>query len=151
VEKSTRVACDYPKKSYERYNNWTLAAASYNGGRGRIDEQLKLQNQTSYDDLVLVEETARFVFRAVAYKLVISNPAAYGFDIPNDELYPELKYYEVKVDTAVKDFTAFAEQYGTNYKMLKHLNPWLRKSFITPLRGKSYSIKIPSEGMRSNQ
>jgi hypothetical protein len=80
---------------------------------------------------------------------VLSNPAAYGFNIPRNELYPELKYREVKVDAAVKDFTAFAEQYGTNYKMLKYLNPWLRKSFLNPLRGKSYSIKIPSEDMRN--
>jgi hypothetical protein len=84
VEKSTRVACDYLKKSYERYGNWALAVASYNGGRGRIDEQLKLQNQKSYYDLLLTEETARFVFRVMAYKLVLSNPAAYGFNIPRN-------------------------------------------------------------------
>ena len=33
VEKSTQFACDYFLKSYEKYGNWTLAAASYNGGR----------------------------------------------------------------------------------------------------------------------
>ena len=34
VEKSTQFACDYFLKSYEKYGNWTLAAASYDGGRG---------------------------------------------------------------------------------------------------------------------
>ena len=151
VEKSTRFACDYLRRSYERYGNWTLAAASYNGGRGRIDEQLKAQNQNSYYDLLLTEETARFVFRIVAYKLVLSNPAAYGFNIPRSELYPELKYREVVVDAPVTDFTAFAERYGTNYKMLKFLNPWLRRTSLTPARGKSYSIKIPSGDMRNTR
>ena len=81
VEKSTRFACDYLRKSYERYGSWTLAAASYNGGRARIDEQTKLQNQNCYYNLRLTEETARFLFRAAAFKLVMTNPAAYGFNI----------------------------------------------------------------------
>ena len=72
VEKSTQFACDYFQKSYEKYGNWTLAAASYNGGRAGMDEQIEIQNQNNYYDLLLNEETARYIFRAVAYKLVIN-------------------------------------------------------------------------------
>jgi membrane-bound lytic murein transglycosylase D len=148
VEKSTQFACDYFRKSYEKYGNWTLAAASYNGGRAGLDEQIEIQNQHNYYDLLLNEETARYIFRAVAYKLVITDPVAYGFNIGKEDLYPELKYYEVKVDTAVTSFSAFADKFGTNYKMLKFLNPWLRKPFLTPKPNKEYIIKIPGEGMR---
>ena len=148
VEKSTQFACDYFRKSYNKYGNWTLAAASYNGGRGRIDEQIKTQNQNDYYDLLLAEETARYIFRAVAYKLVITDPKAYGFDLDEEDLYPELDYYEVKVDTALTDFSSFASHFGTNYKMLKFLNPWLRKPYLTPKANKAYWIKIPAEGMR---
>lgn len=149
IEKSTQFACDYFRKSYEKYGNWTLAAASYNGGRAALDEQIRIQRQNNYYDLLLTEETARYIFRAVAYKLVITDPARYGFDISIEELYPGLKYYEVKVDTAVTDFSAFAEKYGTNYKLLKFLNPWLRKPYLTPGSGREYFIKIPAEGMRN--
>ena len=149
VEKSTRFACDYFLRSYEKYGNWTLAAASYNGGRGRIDEQIEIQKQNNYYDLLLTEETARYIFRAVAYKLVITDPKAYGFDLDEEDLYPELNYYEVKVDTAVTDFSAFAAGFGTNYKMLKFLNPWLRKPYLTPKANKVYWIKVPAEGMRN--
>ena len=149
VERSTQFACDYFLKSYEKYGNWTLSAASYNGGRGAIDEQIDIQHQNSYYDLLLSEETARYIFRAVAYKLVITDPENYGFKIPKQDLYPELKFYEVKVDSAVSDFSAFAEKFGTNYKMLKFLNPWLRKPYLTPKPNKEYFIKIPSEGMRN--
>ena len=149
LERSTRFACDYFKKSYEKYGSWTLSAASYNSGRRRIDEQITIQKQDDYYNLLLSEETARFIFRVVAYKLVISDPSAYGFDIAKEDMYPELKYYEVKVDTIVKDFASFAEHFGTNYKMLKFLNPWLRQSHFTPRQGKSYLIKIPEEGMRN--
>lgn len=151
IEKSTQFACEYFRKSYEKFGNWTLAAASYNGGRAAIDEQIQIQKQTNYYDLLLSEETARYIFRAVAYKLVISDPGSYGFDIKADELYPPLRYYEVNVDTAITDFSGFAEKYGTNYKLLKFLNPWLRKPYLTPKTGKVYTIKIPADGMRNGE
>lgn len=149
VEKSTHFACEYFLKSYEKYGNWTLTAASYNGGRSAIDEQIKIQGEHNYYDLLLSEETARYIFRAVAYKLIITDPEYYGFKIDKDALYPQLDYYEVKVDTAITDFSAFARKFGTNYKILKFLNPWLRKPYLTPKSNKEYLLKIPSRGMRS--
>ena len=149
VEKSTQFACDYFLKSYEKYGNWTLTAASYDGGRSGLDEQIEIQNQHNYYDLLLNEETARYIFRAVAYKLVITDPVAYGFNIGKDDLYPELKYYEVKVDTEVTSFSEFAGKFGTNYKILKLLNPWLRKPYLTNKPNQEYLIKIPAEGMRN--
>ena len=149
VEKSTQFACNYFRRSYEKYGNWTLAAASYDGGRNGLDDQIEIQHQHNYYDLLLNEETSRYIFRAVAYKMIITDPKSYGFNISKDDLYPELKYYEVKVDTAITDFSVFAKKFGTNYKMLKILNPWLRKPFLTPKQNKEYLIKIPAEGMRN--
>ena len=149
IEKSTQFACEYFLKSYEKYGNWTLAAASYNGGRAAIDEQIRIQQENNYYDLLLSDETARYIFRAVAYKLLISDPQNYGFAIKKDELYPEMKFYEIKVDSTVSDFSSFAKMYGTNYKILKFLNPWLRKPYLTPKPNKEYLIKIPADGMRS--
>lgn len=85
VEKSTQFACDYFKKSYEKYGNWTLAAASYNGGRSGIDDQIEIQHQNNYYDLLLNEETARYVFRVVAYKLIINDPQRYGFNLEKED------------------------------------------------------------------
>lgn len=149
IEKSTEFACDYFLKSFEKYGNWTLAAASYNGGRAALDEQINIQKENNYYDLLLAEETARYIFRAVAYKLVITDPKSFGFDIDENDLYPELDYYEVKVDTAIADFSVFAKRFGTNYKMLKLLNPWLRKPYFTPKSDKTYIIKMPADGMRT--
>jgi membrane-bound lytic murein transglycosylase D len=149
IERSTQFACEYFLRSYEKYGNWTLAAASYNGGRAGIDEQIEIQHQNNYYDLLLTEETARYIFRAVAYKLVISDPENYGLNISKDDLYPELNCYDVKVDSSITDISNFAAKFGTNYKLLKFLNPWLRKPFLMPKPGKQYIIKIPAEGMRT--
>jgi membrane-bound lytic murein transglycosylase D len=148
LERSTKFACEYFLRSYARYGNWTIAAASYNGGRNGIDDQIEIQGEKNYYDLLLTEETARYIFRVVAYKLILTDPAAYGFDIGEKELYPQDRYYEVKVDTAVTDFSDFARKFTTNYKMLKYLNPWLRKPYLTNKNGKAYIIKIPAEGFR---
>jgi membrane-bound lytic murein transglycosylase D len=148
LEKSTKFACEYFLKSYAKYGNWTMSAASYNGGRNGIDDQIEIQHEKNYYDLLLADETARYIFRAVAYKLIISDPDAYGFKFEKSELYPGLIYQDVKVDTAVTDFAIFARKFNTNYKILKLLNPWLRKPYLTNRSGKSYMIKIPLEGFR---
>jgi membrane-bound lytic murein transglycosylase D len=148
IEKSTKFACEYFLKSYAKYNNWTLTAASYNGGRNGIDDQIDIQHEKNYYDLLLTDETARYIFRVVAYKLIITNPADYGFNIEKGELYPEIRYKEIKVDTAIADFSNFARKFNTNYKILKLLNPWLRKPYLTNKSEKSYSLKVPVEGFR---
>ena len=43
VEKATRAACKYLKKSYEKFGSWSLVAASYNAGMSRIESQLNRQ------------------------------------------------------------------------------------------------------------
>lgn len=151
IERSTKFACEYFLKSYAKYGNWTMAAASYNGGRNGLDDQIEIQHEVNYYNLLLNDETSRYIFRVIAYKLIINDPAAYGFELDKKELYPEIRYNEVKVDTAVTDFSNFAKKFGTNYKLLKLLNPWLRKPYLTNKAGRSYSIKIPAEGSRISE
>ena len=150
IEKSTYAACDFLLKSYNHYGNWTMAAASYNFGRSGINRQMARQGNNNYYDMVLGEETGRYLFRILAFKVIFEHPEQYGFHLMPDELYPPLKYYEVEVDTAVTSFAQFAEHFNTNYKILKLYNPWLRESYLTNKRGKTYAIKIPERGFRES-
>ena len=148
IDKSTRFACKYFLKAYEKYGNWTMAAASYNNGFSGLSEQVDIQNETNYYDLLLNEETARYIFRIVSLKLVISEPVKYGFNIGPGEMYRPVPYYEVKVDTAVSSFEQFARHFETNYKILKFLNPWLRKPFLTNSEKREYTIRVPEKDAR---
>jgi hypothetical protein len=148
VEKSTRVACEYIVDSYRKYGNWTMTAASYNAGRRGMDRQITRQKTDNYYDLLLNQETARYLYRVVALKLIFENPTAYGFHISDDELYPEIPVATVEVDSAVADFADFAFAHGTNYKILKYLNPWLRDNKLSNPRSKKYEILVPAEGYR---
>jgi membrane-bound lytic murein transglycosylase D len=148
-EKSTRAACRFILESYEKYNSWTLAAASFNAGVRGIDRQIERQKETSYYDLLLPDETARYIFRAVALKIVMTDPEKYGFYLDKSDLYPEIPCHTVEVDSSITDMADFAKAHLTNYKMLKFLNPWLRESYLTNKNGKTYIIKIPDENSRT--
>ena len=146
IAKSTEVACKYLLKSKEELGSWTLAAAAYNAGNSGISKYLKEQNVSNYYDLLLGEETGRYVFRIVALKEIMTNPAKYGFNFREKDLYNNVPTYNVQVNTEVTDFTKFAEKYGINYKILKIHNPWLREPKLNNKTGKSYAIEIPEKG-----
>ncbi len=146
IEKSTRVACEYLKKSKERFGTWTMAAAAYNAGNTGVLRQLDRQDVSKYYDLLLGEETGRYVFRILALKEIMSNPKKYGFNYEEDQLYKDIPTYQVKVDTAVTDFAAFAKDLNINYKILKIHNPWLRDSYLNNKSGKTYYLDIPEKG-----
>ncbi len=146
VEKSTEAACKFFNDAYQQFGSWTLAAASYNFGTNGITTQMQKQKAKNYYNLVLGEETSRYIPRAVAFKEVFKNPESFGFYLNEDDLYPPLKYHEVNVNTAVPDWADFATANGINYKTLKFYNPWLRDSKLTNKQLKTYSIKIPDKG-----
>ncbi len=148
IAKSTQAACNYLISSYQKYGNWSMTAASYNAGRRGMDEQIGRQKKENYYDLLLNEETARYLYRVVAFKLIFENPSVYGFNIPENELYPRIPTHTVLVDSTVADFADFAASYDTNYKILKFLNPWLRDTKLTISGGKTYEIILPEKGYR---
>ncbi len=148
LEKSTQAACEYILESYNRYKDWTMTAASYNAGRKGIDRQISNQQQDNYYDLYLNSETARYVFRILALKLILENPELYGFNIPKSECYQPINYKIIKVDSTITSLAEFAGQHHSNYKMLKYLNPWLRNKLLTKRKNHTFEIMIPKKGAR---
>ncbi len=146
LEKSTEVACKYLLQSKRSLGSWTLAAAAYNAGNTGISRRLKEQNVNGYYDLLLGEETGRYMFRIVALKEIMNNPKTYGFNFEDPDLYSNIPTYNVIVDKDVANFTTFAEEYGINYKILKIHNPWLRETRLNNKTGKKYVIEIPEAG-----
>lgn len=146
LEKATEVACKYLLKAKERFGSWTLAAASYNAGMAGVDRRLKAQNVNTYYDLLLGEETGRYVFRILALKEILNAPTKYGFNFRHKDLYKNIPTYKVPVDTAVTDFVKFSEKFGITYKILKTHNPWLREAHLNNKSRKQYYIEIPEKG-----
>lgn len=143
LEKSTEAACKYLIAAKTKFGSWTLAAASYNGGMAGIQKQIELQKVTNYYDLLLVEETSRYVFRILALKEIMQNPKNYGFEIIANDLYNPLPIQKIEIDSTINDLPGFALSKGINYKILKLYNPWLRDKKLLNLTKKKYVIELP--------
>lgn len=143
IVKSTHAACQYLKKAYSSLGSWTLVAAAYNGGQGRVMRNMANQKQNSFYDILWAEETARYPFRIMALKLIMENPSDYGFNIGKNDLYKPYDTYTVAVDTTINDLAQFAIDNNTTYKMLKVLNPWMRQNIMPNKSRRNYVITLP--------
>jgi membrane-bound lytic murein transglycosylase D len=146
LEKSTIAACKYLLEAKNKFGNWTLAAASYNGGMAGISKRLQEQEVADFYDLLLTEETSRYVFRILALKEIMQNPAKYGFDMPKEVLYQSIPVKKIEVDSTINNLATFAKSQGINYKVLKIHNPWLRDKKLINKTGKKYELEIPISG-----
>ena len=145
VELETEAACKYFLKAYERFGSWTLVAAAYNAGSSRVSKFIREQGSTSYYDLLMSDETERYVFRILAIKTIFENPEKYGIYISNKLMYEPYRYKTVTVKKSIDNLAEFAKDHDITYKLLKVFNPWLRSNTLTVKNGKIYEIKIPKK------
>lgn len=146
LEKATRAACAYLKESYKNFKDWALVAASYNMGVGGMNKQLNRQQVEEYWDLLLNEETGRYVYRILALKEILNNSEEYGFVVRPKDLYAPHNTRSIEVDSAVGDWAVWAKENDANYNVLKSLNPWLRDRSLSNKAGKSYEVLLPVKG-----
>ena len=144
MEKATDAACAYLKEAYAKFGSWTAAAASYNCGMGGYNKFATAQQTSYYYDMLLPEETMRYVFRILTFKYLMGEAERMGFVVTNHEMYRPYKSRSVTVDTTIPDLAQFAINNGTTYRMLKLMNPWLRDKDLTVKPGKSYQVQLPA-------
>ena len=131
LEKSTRAACALIKSNFSMFNNWINACAAYNRGPGGLLEDFKIQQVQHVFDAELNQETARYVFRIMALKLIIENPKAYGFHISEKDLYPIYKTQKITINEPIENLAAWSIQKGYNRKIIRLLNPWILRNKLT--------------------
>ncbi|HRO42405.1 MAG TPA: lytic transglycosylase domain-containing protein [Flavipsychrobacter sp.] len=143
VAKSTMAAIKYFKQAYEKFGSWTATAASYNMGQGGYNGQSTFQQRTNYYDLLLPEETMRYVFRILAFKLLVGEAQKFGYIVTKNDAYKPHRTKTLTVSNSIPNLAQFALDNGTTYRTLKQLNPWLRERKLTIKPGKSYEIEMP--------
>ncbi|MBR5778264.1 MAG: lytic transglycosylase domain-containing protein [Bacteroidales bacterium] len=145
LEASTEAACKFLKALYAQFGSWTLAAAAYNCGENGLQRQINLQSVNNYYDLRLNSETARYVYRIVAVKLIMQDPQSYGFNLRYRDMYPQIPYRTEELKGQNVDLYDFAKDNGTTYKMLREMNPWLITNKLVNKENKTYIVKLPIE------
>jgi hypothetical protein len=143
ILKSTDAASQYLKQAYNKFGTWTGAAASYNCGQGKYNEQSVFQRTKNYYDLHLPEETNHYMYRILSFKYIIENQRQLGY-VPNtSDLYSPYQTKTITVSSTIPNLVDFAVNNGTTYRMLRILNPWLRGRSLPVRNGKSYTILLP--------
>lgn len=141
--KATHAACRYFKDAYKRFGDWMAVSAAYNGGMGGLRSKLNAQQEERPMDLLLPDETSRYMFRIMAYKELFRDPYRFGFVLQSDQLYRPIRTRQVEVTRSIPSLVTFAKEQGISYYLLKEFNPWLRDTKLTVRAGQSYLIDIP--------
>jgi len=142
VVSATRAACKYLNDSYQKFHSWTLAAAAYNIGSGRLLQSIEQQEISNYYNLYLNKETARYIYRILAFKLILSDPTQYGFCFNENDLYKPIPYQNYFLTKPLDNLAKFAIEQHTNLKMLKLLNPWIKGNKLSIAEGDTITIAL---------
>lgn len=126
-DESTEAALAHLAELKHEFGSWPLALAAYNSGRGRVGRALESQGETDFYGLRLPRETERYVFRAVAAKLVLESPEAYGIQMDGARLYfpEEVGDLELRVKRSRLPVRVVAGAAGVSYRWFLRLNPWI--------------------------
>jgi len=142
-EKATRAAAKYLKSLYDKFGDWHLALASYNGGPGRVQRSMDRSGKEDFWSIssgprYLPRETRNYVPLILAAIIVARNPVQYGLSIaPIVEPLTEV----VRL-SAPADLRRVAEWIDVPVQVLQDLNPELRR-WTTPVRMTDYDLTVP--------
>jgi hypothetical protein len=125
VEKATVAAFAYFEFLYNKFGNWTLAAAAYNSGENGLARRMEEQEVGNYYDLYLNSETSRYLFRILAIKEIMQHPEKYGYDLSKADNFAWPDFEIRNVIGPIADLSIWAKENSTNLRTIKELNPWI--------------------------
>jgi len=137
-EHSTHGAAKYLKFLYERFDDWYLALAAYNGGEGRVDRTIRRQKTRDFWEMRLRKQTENYVPLYLAALIIAKDPERFGFYV---EPEPPLEFDKAEVDKPI-ELKVVARRLGCEEDLLKELNPELLRG-VTPPRVSSYTLRVP--------
>jgi len=138
---STNAAFHYLSSLYSMFGSWSLAAAAYNMGEYGLKERIESQETRDYYNLYLPNETMRYVIRAIAVKMIFSEPARFGLNLNTEDIYKPVEADQVTVSCPYRiSIMLISKAAQTYYKTIRDLNPELKGAFLE--KGE-YSLYIP--------
>lgn len=126
---STDAALDYLEKLYQRFQDWPLALAAYNGGAARISRAMRKQAKDNFWDLKLSGETANYVPRVIAFARFLAQAEQFDLEWPSPE---QLAFVEVSSKRQI-DLLQAASNMNISTDELYRYNPGLNRWATPPM------------------
>lgn len=139
--------------------DWLLAMCAYNAGAGSVARVIRNQGGDNFFDLIMqVDETNKYVWRAVAIKMIFENEEEiFGEKFERQApILSDIKFANVELKGHYK-IDEWAKYQGTNISKVWQLNPWIKLyqrkrkvySSVTDvvLPAGKYSIALPKDAV----
>lgn len=144
--KSTRAALDYLSRQYEKFGDWALALAAYNGGSGRVSRAIKRGRSKNFWRIrrYMPRETRNYVPAYIA--------ATYLMEYYKEhEVTPDYPPLDYQITETVKvyghfSFHRIAQITGLSLEMIETLNPAYQQRII-PENPKGNYLILPKRVM----
>lgn len=144
--KSTKAAMKYLKRQYDKYNNWELALAAYNGGPGRVNRAIKRGRSKNFWRIkrYLPKETQNYVPAFIAATYIVNF-------YPDHNLIPSYPEIDLQLTELIKvykriSFYEIEQMTGAPMHIIKALNPSYKKRYI-PANRKGSNLVLPEQYM----
>ncbi len=161
--KSTHAAARYLSDLYRQFGSWYLAAASYNCGERRVQQELTRSRHQNFWELsanqTLPGETKNYVPQLIAATIIAKNPEKFGFNqVPHQPTLLADKWEATgpgrnddgagkgSLEAAIMaGYTGKRSQAAASHKSSPKLNP-SAKSTKKPSTGVAYAQRSRSPG-----
>ena len=125
LRESTRIALDYLEALHAEFDDdWLLALAAYNGGKGRVGRAMAANERkgrpTNYWALDLPRETRKYVPKLIALTAIIAYADGLDVEIPP---VPNSPAFEVADTGGQIEMLRAADLAGMELKALRAFNP----------------------------
>ena len=125
---ATDAALDYLEELHGRFNDWLLALAAYNWGKGNVSRELGRSGPgAGFFDIRVPRETARYVDRLLAYSAVFANPLPFGVELPPFKQDTASFAFAVVETGGQVDLARAAEALGCELDEIYRRNPALNR------------------------
>ena len=146
--RATIAACEFFKRSYSVYGDWSLVLASYNSGRGNVNKAIRRSGgKKNYWQIrrFLPKETRSYVpaFIAVCYAMNYASDHKISSEKPR-VLFREVDTIEVKHQI---DFEYLSSSLDISLDELEFLNPAYKINVIPKVDGRTYHLVLPIDKM----